>query len=614
MPSSFPQRELRSLPALFREQAAKFPSRPMVYSKVQGHWSPLTWAQVRERVDFAAAGLIALGVAPGDCVSLLSENRPEWMLADLAILSAGAADVPIYATNTPAECAYVVRDSKSRVCFASTQEQLDKLLRARSEMPGLTHVVTFEEGLRGQAEGLTILSCTQLEALGRDTPGVGRAAVDARVAALDRNDLLTLIYTSGTTGEPKGVMLTHGNMMANCEACQRALPINTDDSLVSFLPLSHSFERMAGYYLALMYAGATVYYAESIAKLVENIGDVKPTVVTSVPRIYEKVYAGFMSNRDNARGVKRALMDWAIGIGVEVSKLRQAGRAPGALLSAQYALATKLVFSKLATKLGGRIRFFVSGGAPLSRDIAEFFHAAGLLVLEGYGLSETSPVLTVNRVEAYRFGSVGKAIDNVEIRIAEDGEILARGPNIMKGYFNKPEASAEVLLPDGWFATGDIGEVDRDGFLKITDRKKDLFKTAGGKYVAPQHLENQLKLQKFIEQPCIVGDQRPYCIAVLVPRFENLLPWAHENGIVFKDQNELVAHPKVVDLLQRDVDAVNAGLARYEQIKYFLLLGEPFTQENGLLTPSMKVKRKAVIKHYAAQIEAIYAKHARPAE
>jgi long-chain acyl-CoA synthetase len=612
MPSSA-HRETRSIPAIFREQAVKFQSRPMVYSKVQGHWSPLTWAQVRERVDFAAAGLLVLGVRHGDCVSLLSENRPEWLLADLAVLSAGAADAPIYATNTPAECAYVVHDSRSRVCFVSTQEQLDKLLRTRAEMPGLTHVVTFEDGLRGGAEGLTVLSFAQLEALGREKGD--RAAVDARVAALGRDDLLTLIYTSGTTGEPKGVMLTHGNMIANCEACQRALPINTDDSLVSFLPLSHSFERMAGYYLALMYAGATVYYAESIAKLVENIGDVKPTVVTSVPRIYEKIYAGFMANRDNARGAKRALMDWAIGVGRDVSRLRQAGRQPGALLSAQYALATKLVFSKLAAKVGGRIRFFVSGGAPLSRDIAEFFHAAGLLVLEGYGLSETSPVLTVNRVEAYRFGTVGKAIDNVEIRIApEDGEILARGPNIMKGYFGKPEASAEVLLADGWFATGDIGELDRDGFLKITDRKKDLFKTAGGKYVAPQGLENQLKLQKFIEQPCIVGDQRPYCIAVLVPRFENLLPWAHENGIVFKDQNELVAHPKVVELLQRDVDAVNATLARYEQIKYFLLLGEPFTQENGLLTPSMKVKRKAVMKHYAAQIDAIYAKNARPVE
>jgi len=473
MPSSS-HRESRSIPAVFREQATKFQSRPMVYSKAQGHWSPLTWAQVRERVDSAAAGLVSLGITTGDCVSLLSENRPEWLLADLAILSAGAAGAPIHATNTPAECAYVVHDSRSRVCFASTQAQLDKLLRARAEMPLLTHVVTFEEGLAGQAEGLTILSFSQLETLGRGDPGSHRAAVDARVAALGRDDLLTLIYSSVTTGEPKGVMLTHGNMMANCEACQRALPINPDDSLVSFLPLSHSFERMAGYYLALMYAGATVYYAESIAKLVENIGDVRPTVVTSVPRIYEKVYAGFMANRDKAPVVERALIDKAIGVGVEVIRLRRAGREPGALLSAQYALATKLVFSRLRAKLGGRIRFFVSGGAPLSRDIAEFFHAAGLLVLEGYGLSETAPVLTVNRVEAFRFGSVGKALDNVEIRIAEDGEILARGPNIMKGYFNKPEATAEVLRPDGWFATGDIGEVDRDGFLKITDRKKDL--------------------------------------------------------------------------------------------------------------------------------------------
>jgi long-chain acyl-CoA synthetase len=602
----------RSIPAIFREQAAKLQSRPMVYSKVQGHWSPLTWAQVRARVDHAAAGLIKLGVQPGEVVSLLSENRPEWMLADLATLSAGAADAPIYATNTPAECAYVVRDSNSKVCFASTQEQVDKLLKTRADMPTLTHIVTFEAGIKRAAEGVTLMSLAELEQLGREQGST--AEVDTRVAAIGREDLLTLIYTSGTTGDPKGVMLTHGNMMANCEASARAIAINTADSMVSFLPLSHSFERMAGYYLALMYAGATIYYAESIPKLVENIGDVKPTVVASVPRIYEKVYANFMSNRDHATGLKRKLIEWAIDVGMAVSRERQAGREPGGLMALQYKLAFKLVFSKLNDKLGGRIRFFVSGGAPLSRDIAELFHAANLLVLEGYGLSETAPVLTVNRPDAFRFGSVGKVIDNVEIKIAEDGEILARGPNIMKGYYNKPEASAEVLLPDGWFATGDIGEFDRDGFLKITDRKKDLFKTAGGKYVAPQNLENQLKLQKFIEQPCIVGDQRPYCIALLVPRFEALLPWAQENGITFKDQNELVKHPKVVELLQKDVDVVNGHLARYEQIKYFLLIGEAFSQENGFLTPSMKVKRKAVIKAYAAQIDEIYAKNQRAAD
>ena len=584
----------------------------MVYNKVQGHWSPLTWAQVRERVDHAAAGLIVLGVQAGDIISLLSENRPEWMLADLAVLSAGAADAPIYATNTPAECAYVVRDSNSKVCFASSQEQVDKLAKTRADMPSLTHIVHFDAGIKATLEGVTLISLADLEALGREKGT--QAAVEARVAGVDREQLLTLIYTSGTTGDPKGVMLTHGAMMANCEASYRAIKMNTDDSLVSFLPLSHSFERMAGYYLALLYAGATIYYAESIPKLVENIGDVKPTVVASVPRIYEKVYSNFMAARDSATGLKRKLMDWAIEVGLKVSKERQAGREPGGLLGLQYKIAFKLVFSKLSLKLGGRIRFFVSGGAPLSRDIAEFFHAANLLVLEGYGLSETAPVLTVNRPDAYRFGSVGKVIDNVEIKIAEDGEILARGPNIMKGYYNKPEASAEVLLADGWFATGDIGEFDGDGFLRITDRKKDLFKTAGGKYVAPQNLENQLKLQKFIEQPCIVGDQRPYCIALLVPRFDNLLPWAQEHGVTFKDQHELVKNPKVIELLQKDVDAVNAHLARYEQIKYFLLLGEAFSQENGFLTPSMKVKRKGVIKAYAAQIDEIYAKNQRSAD
>ena len=602
----------QSIPAIFREQATKLQSRPMVYSKVSGHWSPFTWAQVRERVDAAAAGLIVLGVQAGDIVSILSENRPEWMLADLAILSAGAADAPIYATNTPGECAYVVRDSNSKICFASSQEQADKLVKARGEMPELKHIITLDEGVKADIPGVEVLSLSALEALGKSKGS--QAAVDARIAGTDREALLTLIYTSGTTGEPKGVMLTHGAMMANCEASRRALPITTEDSMVSFLPLSHSFERMAGYYLALLYSGATIYYAESIPKLVENIGEVKPTCVASVPRIYEKVYANFMATRDKAPPLKQKLMDWAIRVGMEASKVRQAGGEPGGLLALKYKLAFKLVFSKLNARLGGRIRFFASGGAPLSRDIAEFFHAANLLVLEGYGLSETSPVLTVNTPTAYKFGTVGKAIDNVELKIAADGEILARGPNIMKGYYNKPEASAEVLIGDGWFATGDIGEFDAQGFLKITDRKKDLFKTAGGKYVAPQALENALKLQPFIEQPCIVGDQRPYCIALVVPRFEALLPWAQENGITFKDQNELVKHPKVVALIQANVDKVNEHLARYEQLKYTIIIGEAFSQENGFLTPSMKVKRKAVIKAWGPQIDEIYAKNQRSAD
>jgi long-chain acyl-CoA synthetase len=602
-----------SIPALFREQAERFQSRPMLYAKVLGHWSPITWAQARARVDQLAAGLVKLGVRAGDRVALLSENRPEWVLADLATLSVGAADAPIYPTNTARESAYVVHDSGSAVCFVSTQAQLDKLASESAAMPACTHVVCFEDELVAPP-GTTFqcLSLSQLEALGRDTEAL--AEVDRRVAALGREDLLTLIYTSGTTGEPKGVMLTHGNMLANCEACVRALPMTSDEVMCSFLPLSHSFERMAGYYLALLFAGATIYYAENVQKLVDNLGEVRPTVLCSVPRIYEKVYANFMAQRAAASPLKRRLIDYALEVGRAVSAERQQGREPSGLLALKYKVAFELVFSKLHARLGGRLRFGVSGGAALSRDIALFFHAADILILEGYGLSETSPVLTCNRLEAYRFGTVGRAIDNVELKIASDGEILARGPSVMRGYFNKPEATREVLLDDGWFATGDIGELDAQGFLKITDRKKDLFKTAGGKYIAPQMLENHLKLQRFIEQACVVGDQRPYCIAVLAPAFDALEAWARAEGVAFADRAALCAHPRALAQLQTCVDAVNGQLARYEQIKYFVVAPTPFTQENGLLTPSIKVKRKAVLQAYAAEIDAVYARHRRVAE
>jgi len=595
-----------SIPALFREQAARFQSRPMVYAKVQGHWSPVTWAQARERVDLVAAGLAVLGVQPGDRVALVSENRPEWVLADMGTLSAGAVDAPVYPTSTPAETAFVIHDCGAAVCFVSTQVQLDKLVAVRDAMPACRTLVFFDADVRPpEATGLRMMSLADLENLGRDEGD--RAEVDRRVAELTRDNLLTLIYTSGTTGEPKGVMLTHGNMLSNCEASVRSLPISPDEVLCSFLPLSHSFERMAGYYVALLYAGAVVYYAESVQRLAANLLEVRPTVLCSVPRIYEKVYAAFMAEREKASPVKRAVIDAALSVGAEVSRVRQRGGAPGRVLALKYRVAHELVFSKLHARLGGRLRFGVSGGAALSRDIAEFFDAAGVLVLEGYGLSETAPVLTCNRPEAYRFGTVGRALENVELRIAADGEILARGPNVMRGYFGKPEATREVLVGDGWFATGDIGEIDADGFLKITDRKKDLFKTAGGKYIAPQRLENALKLRPLIEQACIVGDARPYCVAVLAPRFDTLEAWAQSEGIVYANTAALCRHPKTLARLQADVDLVNAERATFEQIKAFIVATEPFTQENGLLTPSLKVRRKVVIQHYLQEIDALYA-------
>lgn len=589
-----------SIPALFLEQAARFGERAFLRHKQGGAWHDHSWRGIAARARNAAKGLVALGVAPGDRTCILSENRPEWVVADLASLFAGAADAPIYPTNTAAQCTYVVNDSGAKVIFVSTAAQLDKLLSTRDRMPDLRHLVCFEPPSR-RAEGVTTLA--ELEAQGAAAPL--DAEVDARVAALGPDTLLTLLYTSGTTGEPKGVMLTHGNLLSNCEATARSAHIDERDSMVSFLPLCHSFERMVGYYMSV-FRGGTISYAESLEKLVDNIAEVRPTVLVSVPRVYEKVYARFMEQAATATGAKKALIRWALKVGDAVAREREQRREPTGMLALEYEVAHRLVFSKISQRLGGRLRFCVSGSAPLSLDIQRFMLGAGVQVLEGYGLTESSPIISGNRPEDFRLGSTGRPLDNVEVRIADDGEILARGPNIMKGYWNKPDETRAVLSADGWLATGDVGHLDGDGYLWITDRKKDLIKTAGGKYIAPQEIENLLKLQRFIEQVHVVGDKRPYCVAVIVPKLEALRPWAREQGQSFVSDAELVKNSKVIAAVQADVDAVNAQLARYQTIKRFVLAAEPFTQENDQLTPTMKVKRKSVNARYAREIDALY--------
>lgn len=588
-----------SIPALFLAQAARLGDRTFLRHKQDGRWHDLSWRTVATRARNAAKGLVALGVAPGDRTSILSENRPEWVIADLASLFAGAADAPIYPTNTAEQCAYVVRDSGAGVVFVSTAAQLSKLLSAREAMPSARHIVCFEEPpLRDDR----VITLAELEA--RGAAAALDAEVDARIGALTRDTLLTLIYTSGTTGEPKGVMLTHGNLLANCEAAASHRSFSEDDSEVSFLPLCHSLERMGGYYLSVR-EGVTVSFAESVERLVEDIGEVRPTILISVPRIYEKVHARFVE-QGAVGGAKGTLVRWALRVGEAVAREREAGREPTGLLGVQHAIAQRLVFSKLVQRLGGRLRFCVSGGGPLSADVARFMLGAGIKVLEGYGLTESAPVISVNFPDAFRLGSAGKVLPGVEVRIAEDGEILARGPSIMKGYWNRPEETRAVLSPDGWLATGDIGHLDADGFLFITDRKKDLIKTAGGKYIAPQEIEGLLKLQRLIEQAHVVGDRRPYCVAVIVPRLDSLRAWAREQGIAFGSDAELVANPRAIAAVRADVEAVNGQLARYQTVKRFVLTAEPFTQENDQLTPTMKVKRKSVNARYAREIEALY--------
>ncbi|MCA9527711.1 MAG: long-chain fatty acid--CoA ligase, partial [Myxococcales bacterium] len=473
-----------SIPAVFREQVAKLTIRPMVYGKRDRHWRPLTWGQMGRRVNLAAAGLCGLGVERGGRVAIVSDSGPEWVLADLAIQSAGAVSVPAYETSTPDQLAWLLEHAECRQVFVHNRAQLDKVLQVAPRLPQLAHVIHLDERiLEGRRPtvppGVQVQSLLELEQRG-DDPAL-LAEVEARVAALTSDDLLTIIYTSGTTGVPKGVMLTHGNLIANCEGAGRALAVSSDDVLLSFLPLSHSFERMAGYYMSMLFCGATVYFAEGMGRLIQNMAEVRPTVVTGVPRVYEKIYARFMATRGQAGLIKRGLADLALSVGRRMSKLRQSGREPGRLLEAGYRLTADQVFSGLRERLGGRLRFLVSGGAPLAPEIAAFFHAAGLLLLEGYGLTETSPVVSVNRLSDFRFGTVGRPLDNVRVRLAEDGEILVKGPSVMRGYYKDAAATARVLDAEGWLATGDIGVFEPDGKLRITDRKKDLFKTSNGK-------------------------------------------------------------------------------------------------------------------------------------
>ncbi len=578
----------------------------MVYSKRDGHWRPLTWAQMGERVMAAAAGLCALGVEVGERVAIYAASSVEWVLADLAVLSAGAVDVPVSETVMQETAGYILGDAQAKVAFVGSQALLDSLLAARKEGSAVRTIILFYEPPDPViVPGVRVLSLLALERLGRESRLEDQ--VHERIECIAPDDLLTLIYTSGTTGVPKGVVITHGNMIANCEAVARAIPIRSDDVLLSFLPLSHSFERMAGYYLPSLFGGAAIYYAESVSRLIQNIEEVRPTVLTGVPRIYEKIYAGFFARRAQAHPAKRFLLDRAIATGLKISRLRQEGRTPGPLLAVRYKLAHDQVFAPLTERLGGRIRFLVSGGAALSPEIAEFFLAAGILILEGYGLSEASCVVSVNRPERYRFGTVGGVLDNVRLRIASDGEILVKAPSVMKGYWRLDEETAAVLDKDGWLSTGDIGHLERDGYLRITDRKKDLFKSSGGKYVAPQFVERLLCSSPFLAQACVVGDRRPYCVALVVPAEDAMMAWARDKGITADSLSELIGHPKVRHKLRREIGRVNGQLERHESVRSFHMLDVPFTQANGLLTPSLKVRRRHVIERFSLQIDRLYA-------
>jgi len=571
-------------------------------SKVGGTWIAITHRETLERVEAISLGLRELGIAPGDKVAILSENRPEWALADYACLCARATDVPIYPTLPANQTKYILNDSEAVAVFCSTTPQIDKVLEVKAGLPRLKYVIAFEGAAAAQRPGVIALA---------DVEAKGRAAKamypnwKQEALSVAPEDLATLIYTSGTTGDPKGVMLSHYNIWSNVQACLQIIPIGGGDACLSMLPLSHSYERMVDY--TLFQAGVIINFAESFDTVAANLMEVKPTVVLSVPRLYEKVYARVLENALSGSAIKRSIFIWAKRAGDQWATLSLAGLPIPGGLAIRKKIADRLVFAKLRARTGGRIRFFVSGAAPLSADIAKFFYSAGLPIIEGYGLTESSPVLTLNPLDGIKLGTVGRAIPGVELKIAADGEILARGPNIMQGYFKQPEATRETMDADGWLHTGDIGELDSDGYLKITDRKKELLKTAGGKYIAPQPIEGMVKRNKFVANAVLYGDRRKFPIILVVPNFDNLERWAAERGLRYGTRAELLELADVHAKMEREVMGTLRDLAKFETPKKVVLLENDFTIESGELTPTLKVKRRVIEKRYKDQIDAAYA-------
>jgi long-chain acyl-CoA synthetase len=593
-----------TIPEMFRSIIAKFrdSGRPVMLYKQDGQYVGISYGDLATRVEHFAGGLAALGFKRGDRISIISENRPEWAVADLAAVYLGGVGVPIYPTMTARQNEYIFNDAGVGFVVVSNRFQLNKVLKVLPEVKTLRKVIVMNE--KDCPTDNYAVSFNRVCQMGREFLDENPGYIDDSLRLVKPEDLLTLIYTSGTTGNPKGVMLTHSNLVSNMVSAADVIPLGPEETMLSFLPLSHSFERMAGYYTALA-CGVTIAYAESIEKVGDNMLEVCPTIVTTVPRLFERIHGRIMKKVDSGKPIQKKIFAWACRVGREYVLARKRGRIP-TLLGVKHAAAEKLVFEKLRARTGGRMKFFISGGAALPRELGEFFEAAGLHIIEGYGLTETSPVISVNRVHNYKFGSVGQPIPGVEVRIAEDGEILSRGPNTMKGYWNNKAATDEMIDNDGWLHTGDIGVIDAEGFIHITDRKKHLFVSSGGKNIAPQPIENMFLSNKYVEQFVLIGDRRMFLTALIVPDFEALKEYADGNGIAYEGNADLVTHPEIQSLIDKQIAAIQKDLASFERVRKFTLLEQPFSIDEGELTPTQKVKRKFVEQKYSALIERMY--------
>ena len=584
------------------EYIARVHHRPDTLNyKRDGRWVSISADEMLRRARHIAAALHSLGVTRGDRVAILSESRPEWTLTDAGCLFAAAIDVPIYPTLTPPQVRYILKDSGARVLAIQNEEKFLQVREILAECPAIEHLVFFEKPSGDEARGISL---AELEKLGETLEEAEPEVVDTLARPIKPDDLATIIYTSGTTGEPKGVMLTHANLVSNLIDSSGHLSFARDDSALSVLPLSHVLERVAMY--MYLYHGMAVYFGESLEAIGPNLREVKPTIFVGVPRIFEKIFARVKERTAEKGRLNVALLNWAVAVGKEYARLFTRHQKVPAWLAFKRKVADKLVFSKMREALGGRIRLLVSGGAALPEELALIYIGAGLPIVQGYGLTETSPVITAGVFEDNRVGTVGKPIRNVAVRIASDGEIETRGPNVMRGYYNKPEETRAVFTDDGWFKTGDIGAIDDDGFLRITDRKKELFKTSGGKYIAPQPIEQMIKGSRFVNQALLVGNGRKFPAALIVPDWELVESYAQLKGIK-GSHAELCRHPRIVDLFERQIAGLTTELAQYERVKKVALLENELTIEGGELTPTLKVKRRVVDEKYRDVIDALYA-------
>ena len=593
--------EPQTLAELFTKAVEKHSRADALNFKKDGVWHSISSAEMISRAENIALGLHALGLRKGDKAALLAANSPEWTLTDAGCQFSGIVDVPIYTTLAPKAVEYIIKDSGSKVCFLQNKAVLEKLKNVLFDCPTIEKIVLFEED---EIEADNVVFLKDLEKFGAELKAENPQLIKDLINAVTPSDVATLIYTSGTTGEPKGVMLSHTNIVSNTLDAGAEHAFSPNDKPLSVLPLSHVFER-TGMYLYIL-SGMAIYYAESIEKVADNLGEVKPTLFVGVPRIFEKVYAKARMRAANASPLKEKVFDMAIAVGKEYALLNERKQPIPRLLAIKHSVADKLVFSKIRQFFGGNLSFCISGGAALSEDIYLIFTGAGISIMQGYGLTETSPVVSTNTGMNARLGTVGKAIRNIELRLAADGEIEVSGANIMLGYYNKPEATREVFTDDGWFKTGDIGTIDADGFLKITDRKKELFKTSGGKYIAPSPIEQMISASHFVSQVVLVGNNRKFPAALIVPNFEQLGNYAKLNNLNLETPAEFCRHSEIIALIERDITELTPNLSPYERVKKVALIEKEMTVEGGELTPTLKVKRRVVSEKYHAVIEKIY--------